>query len=93
MFTFNHTPHTNKQIIEYKVTSSTTNIGHGANYSYLGPRNGPTPHEHVVYGHHIVMGKAQPTHIHLSTLVGMSCLPIWTVKPYAQPYHVLWVSI
>jgi hypothetical protein len=35
----------------------------------IGPKNGPTPHEHTSQGFHVVMDKAQPTLIHPPTRV------------------------
>jgi hypothetical protein len=40
------------------------------------PKNGPTPHEHISQGSHVVMDKAQPTFIYLPTHVGGNCLLI-----------------
>jgi hypothetical protein len=40
------------------------------------PQNGPTFHEHASQGSDIVLGKTQPTLIHLPTCIGRNYLPI-----------------
>ncbi len=41
----------------------------------IGPQNGPTSHEHASQGSHVVLGKAQPSFVHLPTSVGRNYLP------------------
>jgi hypothetical protein len=63
---FNHTPHTNKQIVEPIVASHATNIVFKANYRSVEPQNGLTPHEHIVQGLHAALGVALlPIYPHL----------------------------
>ncbi len=58
--TFAHAPHINKQTIKPIITSLATNIVLGINYRFVKPQNGPTFHEHVGKGLHVVMTKHCP---------------------------------
>jgi len=37
---------------------------------FVGPQNGSIHHEHASQGSHVVLGKAQPSLVHLPTFVG-----------------------
>ncbi len=87
------TPHIEKQIVELIVASHTTNTMHGANYRCVEPQNGPTLHEHVIQGPHVVMGMVLPALTHLSTHVIRNYLPIGTISPCGQPNLTPWVLI
>jgi hypothetical protein len=85
MFVFDHTPHTEKQIVELVVASHTINIALGTTYRSIEPQNGPTFHEHAVQGPHATMGVVLHVLTHLTTHVIRNYLPIRTVLPYGQP--------
>ncbi len=74
--------HTKKQIIELVIASHATNIMPKEKCRFVGPQNGPTPHEHATQGLHFVMGVTQP--IHLFTLARGNCIRTWIDLPYAQ---------
>jgi hypothetical protein len=81
-----HTSHTDKlQIVELVVASHTTNIVPGANYKFIEPQNGPTPHEHAIQGLHVILGVVLPILTYLSTFIIRNYLPIGIVSPYKQP--------
>jgi hypothetical protein len=71
-----HTPYTYKQIVELAIASLATNIVFQANYMFIKPQNGPTPHEHASQGFHVALSEAQPSLVHLPTFVGRYYLPI-----------------
>jgi hypothetical protein len=85
---FAHTPHIKKQTIEPIITSLATDIVLGINYRFVKPQNGPTFHEHVEKGLHVVMARhcphssIHPHHpsIHTHDRVLLSHLNAW---PYA----------
>jgi hypothetical protein len=58
-------PHIVKHIIEHVVTSSIMNIVSKTNYRFIEPQKGPTINEHATQGLHVIMGKTQPTFVHL----------------------------
>jgi len=76
MFTFNHTPHTNKKIVELVITSLHTNIVHGFNYRSISPLIGPTSHEHITQSLHVILVEAQFSFVHLTTPIKGNYLPI-----------------
>jgi hypothetical protein len=73
---FNHTPHIVKHIIKHVIASSIMNIVFQTNYKFIEPQNGPTINEHAAQGLHVIMGKTQPTFVHLATPIGGSFFPI-----------------
>jgi hypothetical protein len=93
MHALDHTPHTKKQTAEPIVASHTTNIVLRTNYKFVKPQNGPTLHEHVVQGLHIIVGMVLPILTHLSTPIIKNYLPIKTISPYGQPNPTPWMSI
>jgi len=72
----NHTPHIVKHIIEHVVASSIMNIVSKTNYRFIEPQNGPTINEHATQGLHVIIGKTQPTFVHLATHVKGNFFPI-----------------
>ncbi len=67
MFELNHTPYTDKQIVELVVASFATNIMFRTNYKCVGPQHGPTTHKHVKQGLHVVLGSVLLIFIHFFT--------------------------
>jgi hypothetical protein len=52
-----HTPHTKKQILEPIFAFHATNIMVGTICKFVKPQNGPTFHEHVIQGFHLLQVK------------------------------------
>jgi hypothetical protein len=73
------TPQIEKKIVEIVDASLTINIVLGVNYKFVGPQNSPTFHEHVIQGHHTIMGEKPPTFIHLSTHLRGNYLLTWII--------------
>jgi hypothetical protein len=65
-----------KQIVEPKVASLTTNIVFRANQKSIRPQNCLTPHEHGAQGLHVYLGDTPPTFFHSSTPTKDNYLPI-----------------
>jgi len=93
MHVLDHTPYTKKQVVEPIVASHTTTTMPRTNSRFIRPQNGPTPHEHVVQGPHVIMGVILHILTHLSTHVIRNYLPIGTVLPCGQFDLVPWVLI
>jgi hypothetical protein len=93
MLVLDHTPYFEKQIVEHVVASHATNTVPRANYRSVEPQSGPTPHEIVIRGPHVVLDMVLQVFTHLSTHVIRNYLPIKIVSPCGQPNPTPWVSI
>jgi hypothetical protein len=76
MHKLDHTPYIDKQIVKLAVASLATNIVFKTNYVCVESQNDPTPHEHVIQGLHIILGKVLFIFVHLSTFIIRNYLPI-----------------
>jgi hypothetical protein len=54
-FAFDHTPHINKQIVKLIVAFIAIINVLGENCKFVEAQNGPTFHEHVIQGLHVVL--------------------------------------
>jgi hypothetical protein len=95
MFAFNYTPHIETQNVELVITFVTTNIMPKTNYKSHKPQNGPTLHEHVAKGFHVIMHEPQFTFMHMPTCVGRNYFqfPLKSHNLYAQHDFVPYVLI